>query len=115
MCSTFDQRHHDVYLSEHGLARMRQRGIDPAGLELLLRYGAREHDHKGGRILYFSHRSLRRMVRDLGSGAHGMMEKCAQLYAVTGGDGEIITVGHRYRRILRDRKPVKGKSQWGVK
>ena len=40
-------------LTEHARARMQQRGISPAALELLLAYGREEHDHRGCRIVRF--------------------------------------------------------------
>lgn len=96
----------DISMSQHGRTRMQQRGVPQPALELLVRYGTREHDHKGSQILYFSHRSKRRIARDLGDKAMPSLDKSLDLYAVVGENGEIITVGHRYRRILRDRKPV---------
>lgn len=96
----------DISLSQHSRARMQQRGVPQPALELLVRYGTKEHDHKGSKILYFSHRSMRRIARELGDKALTYLDKSFDLYAVMGDNGEIITVGHRYRRILRDRKPV---------
>ena len=44
-------------LTSHARARMQQRGISPAALELLLEYGREAHDHRGCRIVRFDKRS----------------------------------------------------------
>jgi hypothetical protein len=79
-------------LTEHARIRMQQRGIPAAVLEDLLDYGRVAHDHRGATVLYFDRRARTALRR---SG------KRHDAYAVVGGDGEIRTVGHRFKRLWR--------------
>ncbi|MCZ2153916.1 MAG: hypothetical protein LC114_08470 [Bryobacterales bacterium] len=85
-------------LTDHARTRMRQRAIPPLAAEALLFYGRSEHDHRGGTILFFDKAARRRLAQaSLDRG----LEHCLDAYAVVAGMGEIITVGHRDRRIFR--------------
>ena len=66
----------------HASIRSQQRGIPPLVVDLLLQFGCREHDHTGAEIVYFDRRSKKRL----------------ESYAVLA-DGEIVTVGARFKRI----------------
>jgi hypothetical protein len=85
-------------LTDHARARMRQRAIPPMAVEALLAYGRGEHDHRGGTIVYFDKAARRRLERERLDRA---LEHCLDAYAVVAETGEIITVGHRDRRIRR--------------
>ena len=87
-------------LSQHARVRMQQRGIPPRAVELLLEHGAVQHDHHGGRVLYFDKPSRKRLCRELNPEALAGMERFFKAYAVLG-HGEVLTVGWRYRRIRR--------------
>lgn len=87
-----------LILTDHARARMRQRAIPPLAVEALLAYGRGEHDHRGGTILFFDRAARRRLERERLDRA---LEHCLDAYAVVAGTGEIITVGHRDRRIRR--------------
>jgi hypothetical protein len=89
-------------LTYHAVIRMRQRGIDGDALDCLLAYGSTVHDHRGGEILLFDKRAWRRLEREAD---RALMKRAAEnrgLYAVRSSDGELVTVGHRYRRFPRD-------------
>jgi len=88
-------------ITEHARARMQQRGISPAVLELLLDYGREEHDHRGCRIVRFDKRSRSRVLRDLGAELFRRVERHLGTYAVIASDDAIVTVGHRVRRMPR--------------
>jgi hypothetical protein len=77
---------------------MGQRAISPLVVEALLAYGCSEHDHHGSTNLFFDKAARRRLERDRLDRA---LEHCLDAYAVVAGTGEIITVGHRDRRIRR--------------
>lgn len=85
-------------LTDHARTRMRQRAIPLLAIEALLAYGRSEHDHRGGTILFFDKAARQRLEREHLDLA---LEHCLNAYAVVAGTGEIITVGHRVRRILR--------------
>lgn len=90
----------DLPLTVHARAGMRQRAIPPLAVEALLAYGRVEHDHHGGIILFFDKAARWRLERERLDRA---LEHCLDAYAVVAGTGEIITVGHRVRRIRRHR------------
>ena len=87
--------------SDHARVRMQQRGIPPVVLDCLLEYGRITHDHHGAQIIYFDKAARRRL------GSAGIprtrvdIEKHLNAYAIVAGDGTVMTVGHRYRRINR--------------
>ena len=77
----------DPAVTRHARTRMQQRGIAPEALEELFEHGREVFDHHGhATILYFD--KAARLGR-------------ATLYAVVSGDGQVVTVGHRYRRFGR--------------
>lgn len=85
----------------HALARMQQRGIPERVIDLLLAFGESEHDHRGGEILTFGRRGLRRVERFAGPSAAREAQKHRKVYAVVVSGGELATVGHRRRRVPR--------------
>ena len=87
-----------VPLTHHARARMQQRGIPFAALDVLLAYGREAHDHRGCRIVRFDKRSRRRAARELRGTSFPRLERCFDTYAVVGPDDAVITVGHRTRR-----------------
>ena len=87
-------------LSQHARVRMQQRGIPSRAVELLLEHGAVQHDHHGGRVLYFDKARQRKLRQVLEPEAVAGMERFFKAYAVMR-RGEVLTVGWRYRRIRR--------------
>ena len=88
-------------LTQHAAVRMQQRGISKTALESLLDYGAEAHDHRGATIVYFDKKARTRLLKADGRSRYRVMEKQLNAYAVVGGDGAVVTVGHRDRRISR--------------
>ena len=88
-------------ITTHAQARMQQRGIRAATVELLLEYGREAHDHRGGRIVRFDKRSRRRIQREFGSERFRQVEPYLDAYAVLAEDDVIVTVGHRLARLPR--------------
>ena len=86
-------------LSSHARARMQQRGIASDALDMLLSYGREAHDHHGAVILYMDKAAQRRLAS--ASKASSAVRRLAGLYAVLSRHGQVITVGHRTRRIPR--------------
>jgi hypothetical protein len=90
----------DLALTIHARARMRQRAIGADVLDRLFEFGREAFDHRGHAvILYFDKKSRRRLAR--AEPARKDLERLARCYAVVSGDGAVITVGHRRRRIGR--------------
>ena len=92
-----------ICLTQHAQARVQQRGLDRVVLDCLLRYGRREFDHRGGKILRFDRASLREVSRNEPVSLWVKALEARSLYAVVGVNGPVITTGHRFRRVLRDR------------
>jgi hypothetical protein len=86
-------------LTRHAQVRMQQRAIGAAALERLLEFGREAFDHHGAVVVYFDKAARRRLAR-AAPGAKDL-ERLARCYAVISTDGEVITVGHRHRRISR--------------
>ena len=86
-------------VSTHARVRMQQRGIGESVLERLIEFGATRHDHRGAEILFFDKAARRRLAARLGCDTLKSMERQMQAYAVLAGNGEVITVGHRVKRI----------------
>lgn len=87
-------------LNAHAQTRMQQRGIPPRVLECLLDYGREVHDGRGGAILYFDKAARRRLALEAGRETLRRLGKHLGTYAVMV-NGDVATVGHRYRRIWR--------------
>lgn len=85
-------------ISKHASVRMTQRGIPLLALEKLLEYGTYEYDHHGGKIVYLSSSGKNRLSKIL---APSQIDRWANMYAVLDVWDEVITVGHRTRRIIR--------------
>jgi hypothetical protein len=80
-------------LSSHSVKRCRQRGIDPAVVELLVMLGVDiEMDNKASKLA-FSKREKKHLLR--------VLKRCSRAvekapYAVLAHTGEVITVAHKY-------------------
>jgi hypothetical protein len=86
-------------LTSHARARMQQRGIGPEVLDMLLSYGRETHDHHGATILFMDKAAQKRLAE--ASRAQSEVRRLAGLYAVLSRHGQVITVGHRTRRMNR--------------
>jgi hypothetical protein len=84
----------------HARARMQQRGIHAAAVELLIRYGRSAPAGDGCELVFFDKAARARLSRDDPTAARHA-ERLCHTYAVVDNDGAVVTVGHRYRRILR--------------
>ena len=86
----------DSSLSEHARSRMQQRGIRAEALEALLDHGRESFDHRGGVLLYLDKPARRKLA---GSRRANEVRRIAGIFAVIASDGNVVTVGHRYKRI----------------
>ena len=88
------------YLSPHAQARMQQRAISAEALERLLDFGSVRHLARDKDIVFFDKKAKKRLARADKALAREA-ERLVRTYAVLGGNGIVVTVGHRYRRIQR--------------
>lgn len=85
--------------TNHATIRCQQRGVSPFVIDLLLRFGRREHDHKGAEIFYFDRRAKKAVESYMG-GIVGKLSEQMDSYAIVA-EGCVITVGARYKKINR--------------
>jgi hypothetical protein len=88
-------------MTHHAQARLQQRGIPHNVIENLLDFGHEARSHNGSRIVYFDHRARQQLRRQFGTDSYKRIEPYLDAYAVVADTGEVITVGHRTRRIIR--------------
>lgn len=88
-------------LTRHARARMQQRGITPSALGQLLDWGREAHAGDGSTLVYFDKPARKRMAIELSGCRRPELDCLRKLYAVLSSDGEVVTVGYRYRRIGR--------------
>lgn len=81
----------------HSEIRQQQRGVPPIIVDLLIRFGNREHDARGGEVLYFDKKSKKKVETYVG-GLFGKLNEHMGAYAVIA-SGKLVTVGSRYKRI----------------
>ena len=86
-------------LSQHASIRMQQRGIRAPVVDWLLAYGAVDHQ-RGAQFYFFDKRARLALQRNVGEPLLQRHAKALNAYVVCEG-GEVITVGHRYRRVVR--------------
>lgn len=89
----------NIQLSRHAAVRMQQRGISEFVVNLLLQFGSRRYDHQGAQVIFFDHRAKRRCCGVQGKDVLRQIEQHPDVYLVSALDGELITIGHRCKRL----------------
>lgn len=89
-------------ITTHARARIQQRGIPEVVVENLLDFGREAYDHHGSRVVYFDRRARAELKRVCGEATFRRIESRLDAYAVLAPSGDIVTVGHRTRRINRN-------------
>lgn len=85
--------------TDHASVRCQQRGISPFVIDLLLRFGRRQHDHRGAEVVFFDRRAKKEVERYTG-GAIGKLSEHMDSYAVIS-EGFVVTAGVRCRKVNR--------------
>lgn len=96
----FFSRTSGFQLTVHAIERAQQRCIPPLIIHWLCHYGKRKHSNNGTILCYFDKKSIRHIASDAG---HLIVRRLAHLmhsYLVISGNN-ILTVGHRYKRIKK--------------
>jgi len=88
------------FLSPHAQSRMQQRAISAEALERLLDFGSVKHLARDKEIVFFDKKAKKRLAKADARLAREA-DRLVRTYAVLGGNGIVITVGHRYRRVRR--------------
>ncbi|SFO21628.1 hypothetical protein SAMN05216386_2968 [Nitrosospira briensis] len=88
--------------SVHAAVRAQQRCIPPLVEQWLNQFGEEKHDGHGGVLRYFSRASIRAMERAFGRAPVRKMSEYLDAYKVESShDGDVLTIGHRTKRIKR--------------
>lgn len=90
-----------MQLSNHAVARMRQRAISETTVGYLIEWGREVYDHRGGVICYFDKASRLQLRKHVGEERAKEIESQMDTYVVMSISGTVITVGRRYKRINR--------------
>ncbi|HHJ35366.1 MAG TPA: hypothetical protein ENJ87_06345 [Gammaproteobacteria bacterium] len=85
-------------MTSHALERSQQRCIPPLIIHWLCQYGSRRRNSNGTILCYFDRKSLRLVSSDVGNIVIRRLSGLFNAYLIIAGDN-IVTVGHRYRRI----------------
>lgn len=88
-------------LTAHARVRMQQRGVRREVVQWLLQFGSRTYDGRGAQIRYFDERARERIRKTMGEDALRRAHDRLDSYAVVANDGQVVTVGHQYRRQRR--------------
>ena len=87
-------------LSKHAKVRMQQRGIPRRIVDWLVVYGSINHQGPGTEMFFFDKSSRNWLEKDKGQRKIKKYSKCMKAYLVCI-DNTIVTVGHRYRHVVR--------------
>ncbi len=85
-------------MTKHALERAQQRCIPPLIIHWLCQYGSRKRNNNGSIICYFDRKSVHLVASDVGQIVIRRLSGLMNAYLVIAGD-QILTVGHRYKRI----------------
>ena len=85
--------------STHAAVRCQQRGIPNLVIDWLRDFGDEIHDHHGGTVVVFTRNTRRNLERAVGREPVRRMSEWLDTYIVISGEGALITVGKRYKRI----------------
>lgn len=85
-------------ISSHARIRMKQRNIPQQALEVLFAVGQVRNAEHGGKVVYFGHAGRSHLSKTLPA---PKARHWAHLYAVLDTRDEVITVGHRSKRVGR--------------
>lgn len=91
-----------MQLTNHAATQMQQRAISETTIDYLVEWGCKVYDHRGGIIRYFDKASRSKLVKHLGQERAKQLESQLDAYLVISTAGQVITVGHRYKRINRN-------------
>lgn len=89
------------HITQHANTRMQQRGISKDTIEFLFEYGAEYYGGNNMRVLYFNRDSRAKLLSNLPKNIKARIGSQLNAYAIITDDGQIVTVGHRTKKITR--------------
>ena len=86
--------------TQHALKRSSQRGVSERAIEYILEHGTSKYDGHGG-VVHFLNKKEKKYINKNEQEIFNRFDRFKNLFVVTSSySGEVITVGHRYRRIF---------------
>lgn len=85
-------------MTKHATRRSQQRAIRPVVLALLLEHGARKPAGSGSEMVYLPRHRHEELLAE---GICTDDDRLKGIYAIISADDQIVTVGHRTRRLWR--------------
>ncbi len=89
-------------ITQHATIRMQQRGIREITLDCLLKFGSKMHSDRGCFIMFFDKQARKRLQKIADSNLYKYLQSQLDAYAIVTAQGEVLTVGHRFKRINRN-------------
>ncbi|MGD2053409.1 MAG: hypothetical protein PVG45_04800 [Gammaproteobacteria bacterium] len=87
-------------MTRHVTTRSRQRAIPPLIIDWLCKYGCRLQGMNGTTVCFFDRESRRSLAAEVGQVIVRRLADMMDAYVVLSGDS-IVTVGHRYKPLIR--------------
>jgi hypothetical protein len=89
-------------ISKHAAIRAKERGIPPLIVQWLEEFGEEDYDGRGTVRIFFNRRSICAMDRAFGRRPVRRMSEYLDAYIVESvSDRQVITIGHRFKRLWR--------------
>jgi hypothetical protein len=88
-------------ITKHAAVRMQQRGIKDKTLDCLLKFGSKIRRDRGCFMMFFDKQARNRLQKIVDSNLYIFIQSQIDAYAIVSANGEVLTVGHRFRRINR--------------
>lgn len=88
-------------LTHHAVIRMQQRGINAVTVDYLLAYGDERRANGGAILVYFDKDTKKKLFSQLEKAERLKLEHHLNSYLILGDDGNVVTVGHRTRRMMK--------------
>lgn len=88
-------------ITQHAAVRMQQRGIREKTLDCLLKFGSKIRRDRGCFMMFFDKQARNRIQKLVDSKLYIFLQSQFDAYAIVSANGEVLTVGHRFKRINR--------------
>lgn len=88
-------------ITQHAAIRMQQRGIKEQTLECLLKFGSKIRRDRGCFMMLFDKHARNRLLKLVDSNLYVFLQSQIDAYAIVSANGEVLTVGHRFKKITR--------------
>lgn len=88
-------------ITQHAVIRMQQRGIKEKTLNCLIKFGSKIRRDRGCFMMFFDKQARNRLQKLVDSNLYIFLLSQIDAYAIVSASGEVLTVGHRFKKITR--------------